>query len=105
MVSRKLTAVNYKHDYKIFAPAMLNIRDQLPRECHAAGSTDGQSIGKCTGETTPCPFAPMATAIRNLVNPPSDLSPVPYTLGARISAGSFGSVSYTHLTLPTNREV
>ena len=92
LVSGKLSRVNYKHDYKIFHPAMLNIRDQSPRECHAAGSTDGQSIGKCTGETTPCPFAPMATAIRNLVNPPSDLPPVPYTLGARISAGSFGYV-------------
>ena len=91
-VSRKLTAVNYKHDYKIVAPSMLNIRDQLPRECHAAGSTDGQSIGKRTGEATPCPFSPMATAIRNVVNPPSDLPPAPYTLGARISAGSFGYV-------------
>ena len=91
-VNRRLTAVNYKHDYKILTPAQLNIRDNLPRECHAAGSTDGQSIGKCTGETAPCPFGPMATAIRNLVNPSSDLPPVPYTLGARIAAGSFGYV-------------
>ena len=91
-VNRRLTAVNYKHDYEILTPAMLNIRAKLPRECHAAGSTDGQSIGKCTGENAPCPFGPMATAIRNLVNPSSDLPPVPYTLGARIAAGSFGYV-------------
>ena len=92
MVSRKLTAVNYKHDYKILTPAMAKIRDASPRACSAAGSTDRQSIGKCTVENASCPSGLVAKAIRNFVNPLSDLAPVPYTLGAKIAEGSFGYV-------------
>ena len=92
MVSRKLTAVNYKHDYNVLTPAMAKIRDASPRACSAAGSTDRQSIGKCTVENASCPSGLVAKAIRNIVNPLSDLAPVPYTLGAKIAEGSFGYV-------------
>ena len=34
-----------------------------------------------------------------------DTSKVPYTFSVKLGDRTFASVSYTHLTLPTNREV
>ena len=92
MVSRKLTAVNYKHDYKVLTPGMVKIRGDSPQGCSVAGSADLQSIGMCTGGNVCCPDGLMAKAIRNIVNPLSDSVPVSYSIRAKIAEGSFGYV-------------
>ena len=93
MVSRRLNRVKYKHGFKILTPDMAKIREASPRACSAAGSTDKQSIGTCTVENASWPSGLAAKAIRNFVNPLSDLLPaVPYTLGRKIAEGTFGHV-------------